>query len=502
MRKKIGVLVFDAYGTEIYRNQFYTLFSDEFSNLSNSQIDKLIEKFFDWNAAPLAHVLVDHERIEAIKSIQKSLPENSVADIEEALSYPAGFAARTATERASGALSQYKQSMNAEIAKLERMVSTEKQKLQNQLQGLKKLESQFTQVGLGKRVAQEEKIDLSSKCRWVPANVRHDTETHHSHMVYGGVHIEPEIRVLDEKDSSRALLVSDVFSGPAQGRADVSYVAGTVQAASQEQVGNESEKAGFLFHLRLLQACQEKLERAQQQGADIDEMIAKAKRDAAQQSNNQSTGFASSNVGKNPNPATASAGGRKPPSPPSSPPRGANKSAESKQSSSTPNPSRPPSPSSFWQQQSADIKRKSQMQTVVGYFTGSADEAYEIIRASVTDTRAIAKNTGIKESNIMKVKKHIFYEKHLLDKYVDYGIPAEMRRFDSDLAIANAWKRLEMGDFTKDDIQLLKHEIAEVWYMKKYGHGYTAAHNAASTRFPAPDLEEMMKDLESNKSFQ
>jgi hypothetical protein len=46
------------------------------------------------------------------------------------------------------------------------------------------------------------------------------------------------------------------------------------------------------------------------------------------------------------------------------------------------------------------------------------------------------------------VKDHIFHEAHLLDRYVDVGVPAEMRRFDSELGIANVWKRSEQGTFT------------------------------------------------------
>jgi len=36
---------------------------------------------------------------------------------------------------------------------------------------------------------------------------------------------------------------------------------------------------------------------------------------------------------------------------------------------------------------------------------------------------------------------------------VDYGIPAELRVFDSSLAIANSWARLELGNFTTANIQ-------------------------------------------------
>ena len=66
----------------------------------------------------------------------------------------------------------------------------------------------------------------------------------------------------------------------------------------------------------------------------------------------------------------------------------------------------------------------------------------------------MASTTGIKPENIQKVQDHICHEDHLLDRYVDVGVPAEMRRFDSELGIANAWKRLEQGTCTEADRQL------------------------------------------------
>ena len=84
-------------------------------------------------------------------------------------------------------------------------------------------------------------------------------------------------------------------------------------------------------------------------------------------------------------------------------------------------------------------------QTGAGGLAGSADEDYAAIRASTDDVAAIAGNTGIKPSNIQKVKDLIFNNEHLLDRYVDQGIPAYMSRFDSHEGIAAAWQRLSKG---------------------------------------------------------
>ena len=95
-----------------------------------------------------------------------------------------------------------------------------------------------------------------------------------------------------------------------------------------------------------------------------------------------------------------------------------------------------------------------------------------------------------KPANIQKVKNHIFYAEHLLDRYTDIGVPAEMRRFDSDLGIVNAWKRLEQGNFTDADLQLLCHEAAEAYLMRKWQDpSYNRAHSRAQQRFPAPYLD-------------
>ncbi|WP_246401428.1 hemagglutinin repeat-containing protein [Rhizobium hidalgonense] len=126
-------------------------------------------------------------------------------------------------------------------------------------------------------------------------------------------------------------------------------------------------------------------------------------------------------------------------------------------------------------------------QTGAGGFSGSADEAYEAIRENATDVGDIARNTGLKAENIQKVKDHLFLDEHTLDRYVDLGIPAERARFDSDIKIAESWHRLQVGTFTDDDIQLLRHEIAERWIEIKRDCGYCEAHDAASVNFPAPD---------------
>ena len=114
------------------------------------------------------------------------------------------------------------------------------------------------------------------------------------------------------------------------------------------------------------------------------------------------------------------------------------------------------------------------------------DAASDAIRASTADVNAIARNTGFKPENIRRVRNHIFHQRHLLDRYATLGVPPEWKRFDSPAGIAETWLRLERGAFTDADVQLLRHETAEAWYMRRYGPGYNAAHAAAQRRFPSP----------------
>lgn len=119
-----------------------------------------------------------------------------------------------------------------------------------------------------------------------------------------------------------------------------------------------------------------------------------------------------------------------------------------------------------------------------------ADERYEQIRAAQSDVAEIADQTGFKAENVEIIKAHLFLTEHILDMYVDLGIPAEIARFDASSAIADAWDRLRTGRFTPYDIQLMRHEMAEAWVMRHVTRSYRLAHLRAQKSFPAPEFIE------------
>ncbi len=103
-----------------------------------------------------------------------------------------------------------------------------------------------------------------------------------------------------------------------------------------------------------------------------------------------------------------------------------------------------------------------------------APKEYELIRKCQTDIKKIAKNTGWPEFRIKRIKKHIFYDSHILDTSID--------KFHTDPEIAAAWNRLRLGDFIRNDIKLLEHEYFESKFERLYKTNYRIAHSKAYTR--------------------
>lgn len=106
-----------------------------------------------------------------------------------------------------------------------------------------------------------------------------------------------------------------------------------------------------------------------------------------------------------------------------------------------------------------------------------AVQYYEAVRKMKYDYKTIAKRTGFSEQYIKEVKEHLFMKKHnFRDGSIDYFFP--------DYYIAQSWQRLldENRVLKKCDIILLKHEHAELNYMKK-GLTQFEAHLKASKKY-------------------
>jgi len=105
----------------------------------------------------------------------------------------------------------------------------------------------------------------------------------------------------------------------------------------------------------------------------------------------------------------------------------------------------------------------------------AAAKLYERIRNSVDDVARVAKNAGMPEVQVTRIKEHVFNRLHQRDD--------GLRRFDPSLKIADAWKRLEVGTHSVDDLTLLKHELFESRFegilKAPYRTAYTAAGRAA-----------------------
>jgi hypothetical protein len=111
----------------------------------------------------------------------------------------------------------------------------------------------------------------------------------------------------------------------------------------------------------------------------------------------------------------------------------------------------------------------------------AADRAYGEIRLSTTDIQSVAQNIGVHEFQAARVKNHLFLDSHQLS--------ARVGPFDADLDIANAWRRMDGGTHTPDDIKLFKHEYFESKFEKIFRTNYEDAHNAAQKRYPSPLID-------------
>ncbi|MDN8602308.1 RHS repeat-associated core domain-containing protein, partial [Citrobacter sp. S2-9] len=100
-----------------------------------------------------------------------------------------------------------------------------------------------------------------------------------------------------------------------------------------------------------------------------------------------------------------------------------------------------------------------------------AESMYDLIRLDPNDVALISKNTGWKESIIARVKEHLFFKEHILDR--------GLSRFDADPGIVNAWERLKTGDYLPSDIDLLRHEQFESRFEGIFGSDYRVSHDAA-----------------------
>jgi filamentous hemagglutinin len=109
----------------------------------------------------------------------------------------------------------------------------------------------------------------------------------------------------------------------------------------------------------------------------------------------------------------------------------------------------------------------------------AAVRMYDHIRSSTTDIQSITSNTGLKEFQVARVKNHLFLDD-------SHQLRSRVGRFDPDYEIASAWKRMETGTHTPQDVQLFKHEYFESRFEKLYRTDYGTAHTKTQLRYPSP----------------
>ena len=101
-----------------------------------------------------------------------------------------------------------------------------------------------------------------------------------------------------------------------------------------------------------------------------------------------------------------------------------------------------------------------------------AEILYHTIRKSIDDVNKISKNLNLPQKIILQIKKHIFFEDHILNNGIG--------KFPADLDMARAWQRLVNGNFVKSDLRLLLHEFSESLIMNGKEVSWSIAHPLAN----------------------
>lgn len=123
------------------------------------------------------------------------------------------------------------------------------------------------------------------------------------------------------------------------------------------------------------------------------------------------------------------------------------------------------------------------MKTPIELSDRLAKKLYEAIRSSTSDVSEISKNLNYKQKNVQKVKDHVFYNQHLLDRYEHLGIEPERKCFYLSLKQSLAWMRFKNGVHTERDNTWMFHECAESHYENKYSARYSELHNQAQNHY-------------------
>ncbi|MFH1334583.1 MAG: AHH domain-containing protein [Pseudomonadota bacterium] len=206
-----------------------------------------IDRFIEGDLSYLANSLAREEQAEAEEQIRKSFPDQSTSDVDAALKNDRNAIARMARKAVDKQFSQYKTQVETEVRKAEQVVPNEKRALNDKRDELARVEKTFSDLGFGAEVPETESAKraqqdrLSKQCFWVLSSVRHNPNG--SRIVYGGVHVEPQVNVLPSGSSQHQSTMNSAFSGGNQ--VDSAYVS----RASEQRMASLREQGYQAHHI-------------------------------------------------------------------------------------------------------------------------------------------------------------------------------------------------------------------------------------------------------------
>ena len=177
--------------------------------------ERPIKAFLEGNDTLLLNVLIEYQQGEIHQQIAEKAFKN-------------GVSATTIGMAINGSAADLNQIITYVMKE---NIEKHKAELRQILAKHEKMRNSFKKLGFAQHEAEP---GLEHTCLWVPASIKHDLNDSHSHLVYGGVSVNPQIQMLAQNSHQAQILANHAFANQNQMRVN----------AAQMQNGNGGPSGG------------------------------------------------------------------------------------------------------------------------------------------------------------------------------------------------------------------------------------------------------------------
>lgn len=196
---------------ESCKQQLQQIFGNLLSSYySKYDYDNFIDKFIRGNLDPLIQAMIYVSKENFYKQVKNALSVVQCQSINAALNNDENCLKDIAKQLNDHQFRECKKQVNEAVSKLEHVMAEEKTLIQHKITSRQNIEDRLVQANLP---TTNEEVDLKGKCLWVPANIQHKIEPgKYNSIIYGGVHVEPRVKVYAQNSAKSTCLLNAVFS--------------------------------------------------------------------------------------------------------------------------------------------------------------------------------------------------------------------------------------------------------------------------------------------------